>query len=115
LRNFVEAHTHGLAVVAGDFNSREDSPQIIALSSTWTDTYRAVHPGDEGLTCCIDDLTASPGEPLEERIDYIFLVHSIVENGEIVSAQRVFDRPYRGDSGWQWVSDHIGLLVEIEP
>jgi endonuclease/exonuclease/phosphatase family metal-dependent hydrolase len=42
LRSFVEAHTHGLAVVAGDFNSREDSPQITSLAASWTDAYRAV-------------------------------------------------------------------------
>ena len=115
LRGFVEAHPGGLAVVAGDFNAREDSPQIAALASNWIDAYRAIHPIDEGLTCCVDDLTAGPGEPLDERIDYIFLVTKTGESGEIARAQHVFDRPFPVSSGWQWASDHTGLLVEIEP
>jgi endonuclease/exonuclease/phosphatase family metal-dependent hydrolase len=115
LRGFVEAHTSGLAVVGGDFNAREDSPQIVALAARWTDAYRAVHPGDAGLTCCIDNLTAAPGEPLEERIDYIFVVNQTVKSGQIASARHVFDHPFPAGSGWQWASDHTGLLVEIEP
>ena len=112
LSSFVEAHTSGLAVVAGDFNAREDTPQIKQLASVWTDTYRVAHPNDKGLTCCIDDLTANPGEPLEERIDYIFLVH---ESGKIISVEHVFDHPFKVGDGWQWASDHIGLMVEIQP
>ncbi len=115
LRGFVEAHPGGLAVVAGDFNAREDSPQIAALTGHWTDAYRAVHPIDEGLTCCVDNLAAGPGEPLEERIDYVFLV---IKNGDspvIARAQHAFDQPFPVGSGWQWASDHTGLLVEIEP
>jgi endonuclease/exonuclease/phosphatase family metal-dependent hydrolase len=112
LSSFVEAHTSGLAVVAGDFNAREDTPQIKQLASVWTDTYRVAHPNDKGLTCCIDDLTANPGEPLEERIDYIFLVH---ESGKIISVEHVFDHPFKVGDGWQWASDHTGLMVEIQP
>jgi len=112
LRGFVEAHTTGLAVMAGDFNAREDSPQIKQLSGVWTDTFRIMHPGEEGLTCCINDLKGSPGEPLEERIDYIFLVHP---SGKIIDVEHVFDHPFKVGDGWQWASDHTGLMVEIEP
>ena len=112
LRSFVEAHSSGLAVVAGDFNAKEDSPQIKQLASVWTDTYHVVHPDDKGLTCCIDDLKANPGEPLEDRIDYIFLVHM---SGKIVSVEHIFDHPFKVGDGWQWPSDHTGLMLEIEP
>ena len=112
LQSFVQAHSSGFAIVAGDFNAREDSPQIKQLVSGWTDTYRAAHPKDIGFTCCIDDLRANPGEPLEERIDYIFLVH---ESGKIISVEHVFDHPFKVGGGWQWASDHTGLMVEIEP
>ena len=95
LKGFVEAHTSDLAVIAGDFNAWEDSPQIAALTGKWIDAYWAIHPTDEGLTCCIDNLTASPGEPLEERIDYIFLVTKTGESVEIARARRVFDRRSR--------------------
>jgi len=112
LKQFVETHTDGHAVVAGDFNSREDSPSIKGLSADWNDTFRTLHPADPGLTCCIDDLHAGPQEPLEERIDYIFL---LPKESQVVSARKVFDQPYRVDSGWQWASDHIGLFIEIKP
>jgi endonuclease/exonuclease/phosphatase family metal-dependent hydrolase len=115
LKAFVEAHTSGLAVVAGDFNALlEGSHQNIALARGWTDAYRAVHPLEEGLTCCIDDLAAGPEEPLEKRIDYIFLVAGGEERWRILDTRFVFDRSFPVEGGWQWVSDHIGLLVEIE-
>lgn len=115
LRSFVEAHSRGLTVVAGDFNALEDSPQIVELASHWTDAYRMIHPDDPGLTCCIEDLTAGPGEPLEKRIDYIFLINMTGESGKTTSAQHVFYRPFPVSGGWQWASDHTGLMVEIGP
>jgi endonuclease/exonuclease/phosphatase family metal-dependent hydrolase len=115
LKSFVEAHSNGLSVVGGDFNAREDTPQMLDLAASWTDTYRAVHPNDAGLTCCIDDLTAAPGEPLEERIDYIFMVPKIVKSGQLLNADHAFYHPFPVGSGWQWASDHTGLLVELDP
>jgi endonuclease/exonuclease/phosphatase family metal-dependent hydrolase len=115
LKAFVEAHTTGLAVVGGDFNAQEHSPQIVALSNSWMDTYRALHPGDPGLTCCIDDLHAAPGEPLVERIDYIFLAGKSGKSSRLVSAKHAFDQPFPVGAGWQWASDHTGLLVELDP
>ena len=112
LRRFVETHRVGPAVVAGDFNSQEDSPQITALASIWADTYRLIHPEEQGLTCCIDNLSDGPGETLEECIDYIFLLPG---NWKLVNSERVFDQPFAVAGGWQWASDHIGLMVEIEP
>jgi endonuclease/exonuclease/phosphatase family metal-dependent hydrolase len=99
------------ALVAGDFNAREDTPQIQALD--WIDTYRTAHPGDEGRTCCIGDLTAGPGEPLEKRIDYLFLVPD-AKPAEVVSSRRVFDTPFQEKDGWLWASDHVGLMAEID-
>ncbi len=112
LREFVEAHNAGLALVGGDFNAFEDSPQIRQLASAWTDTYRRAHPNDPGSTCCVDDLRAAPGELLEERIDYIFLEG---EFHQLVRAEHAFYSPFRVSDGWQWASDHTGLLVELEP
>ena len=114
LKEFVEAHPASLAVVGGDFNAREDSPQILDLATSWTDAYRALHPGDPGLTCCIDDLTNGSAEPLEERIDYIFVVEKDSKDGQVVSARHIFDQPFPVGSGWQWASDHTGLLVELQ-
>lgn len=115
LRSFVEMHTEGIGVVAGDFNALEGSPQIMDLAGVWMDTYRLAHPNDPGLTCCIDDLQSGPEEALEERIDYIFLVNQGKEGGEVIRSQHTFYHPFRVGEGWQWASDHTGLMVEIDP
>jgi endonuclease/exonuclease/phosphatase family metal-dependent hydrolase len=111
LRQFVEANSTGFTVVAGDFNAWEDTPQIEKLTGSWTDTYRQAHPGDAGLTCCIDELT-NPDEALEMRIDYIFLVNF---RGELIRADHAFYSPFRAGEGWQWALDHTGLVVEVMP
>lgn len=112
LRRFIETNRVDPTVVAGDFNSQEDNPQITELANTWSDSYRFIHPEEDGLTCCIDNLSNGPGETLEERIDYIFLLPG---NWKLVTSERVFDQPFTVTGGWQWASDHIGLMVEIEP
>lgn len=108
---FVQTLPTGLKLVAGDFNAREDSPQIRLLSGAWMDAFRALHPGEPGLTCCIDDLNAGPGEPLEERIDYQFMAGG---SARILRAELAFNQPANLGGEWQWPSDHIGLLVELE-
>jgi len=112
LLDFVAAYVTQPAIVAGDFNAQDDSPQIEALTQAWLDAYRTANPDDPGFTCCIDGLT-QPAQTLTKRIDYLF----IVPNNPIprvVSAHRVFDQPFQGAEGWLWASDHVGLLVEIE-
>ena len=100
------------AIVAGDFNARQDSPQIQALlAEGWIDTFRASHPDDPGATCCIDDLT-DPGQSLDQRIDYIFLVPG--DGSLSVTGSRVvFDQPAQTGDGWLWPSDHAGLLTTL--
>jgi endonuclease/exonuclease/phosphatase family metal-dependent hydrolase len=114
LLSFVESLPGDLKVVAGDFNATEASSQIRLLSAAWTDTFRLLHPDEAGLTCCVDNLTAGPAEPLEKRIDYVFLAGRGAKSARLVSAQRVFDRPFPQAGGWQWASDHIGLLLELQ-
>jgi endonuclease/exonuclease/phosphatase family metal-dependent hydrolase len=113
LMEFVGASGERPAVVAGDFNAAEDSPQIETLTRQWVDTYRALHPDDEGSTCCVDDLSSAPTEPLEVRIDYLFLVPGGEEVAKAVSSQRVLDQPFQRQAHWQWVSDHVGVLTAI--
>jgi len=113
LRSFVEKQPGDLKVVAGDFNAREDSLQIRLLSDVWKDAFRVAHPGEAGLTCCIDDLKATPTESLEERIDYIFLAGSSGPAGRVISIGKVFDEPFPKAGGWQWASDHAGLMLEL--
>jgi endonuclease/exonuclease/phosphatase family metal-dependent hydrolase len=115
LRRYIEATRAGPAIVAGDFNAREDEPQIQSLAPAWVDAYRLAQPEDAGRTCCIDDLTAGPAEPLEARIDYIFLAPGADPGYTLVRARRVLDEPYPSGGGWLWASDHVGLLVEVAP
>jgi endonuclease/exonuclease/phosphatase family metal-dependent hydrolase len=118
LAAFVDGSAGMSALVAGDFNAREDSPQIQALltgeDSTrtgWIDTYRAVHPTEAGQTCCVDDLQR-PDEVLEKRIDYIFFVPGTTP-GHVVASQPVLDRAIDNGDGWLWASDHAGLLTTL--
>jgi endonuclease/exonuclease/phosphatase family metal-dependent hydrolase len=111
------------AIVAGDFNATEDTPQIRAMG--WVDTYRvapnARMPSGEpeagpepmqGFTCCIDDLAGGPEQVLQERIDYLFLVPG-TSAVEVVDSQVVLDRPAHLEDGWLWPSDHAGVLTTL--
>jgi endonuclease/exonuclease/phosphatase family metal-dependent hydrolase len=103
------------AIVAGDFNATEDTPQIRALG--WIDTYRVernvrVHPDQQGFTCCVDDLAGGPEQRLSKRIDYLFLVPG-TSAVEVVDSQVVLDRPVHLEGGWLWPSDHAGVLTTL--
>ncbi len=113
---FVAENSNGPAIVAGDFNATEHTATIKAISQQWIDTFRVAHPDDEGLTCCIGNLTQGPGEALEKRIDYLFLVPGSGQGARVLDRPRVFDQPYRLADGWQWVSDHIWLqsIIQID-
>jgi len=113
LFRYVESMDGGIKIIAGDFNAVEHSPQIKLLSAHWTDTYRRIHPGESGYTCCVDDLQSGPHEKLEKRIDYIFLEVMGVENVRLLDAQQVFTKPVRIEDEWQWASDHVGLMIEV--
>jgi len=100
----------GPAILAGDFNALESSPQIISLSKTWMDAYRTIHPFDTGYTSSVDNLHAGPDETLERRIDYIF----VSPNLRLLDAGRFADHPFAVEDAWLWVSDHIGLWIDVE-
>jgi endonuclease/exonuclease/phosphatase family metal-dependent hydrolase len=115
LQAFVKGSGNAPALVGGDFNAREGSPQIEMLVQEWVDTYRTANPDDAGPTCCVDDLAAGPGETLEKRIDYLFLVPRGGQRLEVKGAWRVLDTPVRTADGWQWASDHVGVVAELDP
>ncbi len=99
-------------IVSGDLNARPHELDLASLG--WVDAYRAAHPDEDGCTCCADSLTAGPDEPLEQRIDYVFLWPG-PGAARVASTRVVFDRPAATDGGWLWASDHLGLLVELTP
>ncbi len=114
LQSYVDATRNAPAIVGGDFNAKHDSPQIESLVSQWIDTHVAANADAPGLTCCIDDLHADPSEPLEKRIDYVFLVPHHSADIDVRNARTILDEPTHMSYGWQWPSDHVGVFVELE-
>jgi endonuclease/exonuclease/phosphatase family metal-dependent hydrolase len=110
---FVNAGNAGApAVVAGDFNAVEDSPQIQMLRAVgWIDAYRAAHPDDPGATCCIDGVT-DPDQAHGKRIDYLFLVPGD-EPVSVLDSRIILNRPVPWGDGRLWASDHAGLLTTL--
>lgn len=114
LAQFVAAQP-GPTIIGGDFNATADNAAIRALQPAWVDSFAAVQPADPGLTCCVDDLTAPPGEPLEKRIDYLFLAPGPVSDAwRVRSSDRLFTSPQLTPVGRIWASDHVGLWVVLE-
>jgi endonuclease/exonuclease/phosphatase family metal-dependent hydrolase len=99
------------AIVGGDFNARDDSPPLAALTHEWTDVLRAANPPDTGPTCCVDDITAAPGTPLQERVDYLWLVGT---GPRVIEARRILVQPAPVAGGWLRASDHAGLFAAID-
>ncbi len=112
LQDYVEAYQSSHpAIIGGDFNATPDSPQIETLRLFWKDVFLATHATETGYTCCIDNLNLGPAEPLEKRIDYLFFREGFSSSLHLTDVQMAFDQPFKTAYGWQWVSDHIGLLA----
>lgn len=114
LLDYVKTSSDQPKIIAGDFNASEGSPQIVTLAQEWVDAYRLFNPDEQGFTCCVDDLKSEPTEPFEKRIDYIFLAGADQAEITLLDAQRVFDQPERTSNGWQWASDHAGVMVTVK-
>lgn len=113
LRRFVEGRGDHPAVIAGDFNALDTEAHMLALSDTWLDAFRQVGHDEPGFTCCIDDLHATASLGLDKRIDYLFVADGQPANLGVRSARLFFTEPSARGDGWQWASDHLGLLVEL--
>ena len=109
LRAFVAERAAGPFVVAGDFNAREDSPQIRALSRSWVDSWAHAHPGAPGPTCCAEPPEA-PAAALAQRIDYLFTAPGL----RLRASRRVLHRPVASARGPLFASDHAGVFAELE-
>jgi endonuclease/exonuclease/phosphatase family metal-dependent hydrolase len=110
LTAFVNEHVIHTAVIAGDFNAKDNSPQIQELPADWIDSFRLFHPTEPGWTCCQNELTKTAVSTLSERIDYLFIRPFPSQEVEIIDAKHIFDSPVPG-SPPLWVSDHTGLSV----
>ncbi len=102
------------SILAGDFNVREDSPQIRKLTQSWVDAFRYVHRRTLSATCCLSpsDLDKPVQGKHFARVDYVFLKDHEARRWEILDAKPIFDRAFKTKDGYQWASNHIGVLVE---
>lgn len=110
-------------ILMGDFNATPDSDEIRWLRGLTTlagartyfqDAWERLHPGEPGWTwAAANDFTSklkflNPNR----RIDYIFVTAERGDGrGAIRDCRIVFDRP---TADGVWVSDHFGLLAEVQ-
>lgn len=103
-------------VLMGDLNDTPGSPMYAVLASSgYTDTWRALRPGVNGLTCChVADLS-DPVARFDQRIDYVWTrgfgdnVKGSVDRFGNVPADRL-----AGPASLIWPSDHAGLLASLK-
>ena len=106
-------------VLLGDLNDTPGSPMYgVLASSGFTDTWAAIHPGADGVTCChVADLSDQVAN-FDQRIDYVWTRGFAREDGKVqgsidrfgnVPADRVAGPAYP-----IWPSDHAGLVAALK-
>ena len=99
-----------LAFLLGDFNSEADvrgEGYDLILRSGWQDTYRLARQRDDGYTVvqAIDGWRDAPDAAAQKRIDQIWCSQAV----PVHSSRVVF-----GGKQEPQVSDHAGVLIEVE-
>jgi hypothetical protein len=106
------------AILMGDLNDRPGSPMYNVLAEAgYIDSWPALRPGVEGLTCChAADLSDAVAE-FDQRIDYILSRGLADRNGKLFGQiDRYGDVPadrLPGPAYPVWPSDHAGLLAAL--
>lgn len=105
LLNFIDTTAQGsYVIVAGDFNSDADSPELQALAARYRDAYGNAHPdASRNVTA---HTTLNPAYLPAQRIDHVFYDPI---GFELVEARVVLKQSRDG----VWPSDHFGLLVKL--
>jgi endonuclease/exonuclease/phosphatase family metal-dependent hydrolase len=110
-------------VVAGDFNAVPEADEIrfmgglhgvMGRRTYWQDAWARCHPGDPGWTWCAENpyTDALDFFPRDRRLDYIFVSPQTRQgHARIRSCEIVLERP---DRSGVYVSDHWGLLAELD-
>lgn len=93
-------------IVAGDFNSDADSPELKALAARYRDAYAQAHPGL--ARDAARSTTLNPAYLPAQRIDHIFYDPA---GFDLLEARIVLNQPRDG----VWASDHFGLYVRLRP
>lgn len=91
------------SLVAGDFNSTADSPELAALREGFVDTYGNRHPRAEATSSSTLNLKYFA----PKRIDHVFFQRDAFTP---VGATILFHQP---DAQGVWASDHFGMLAEL--
>ncbi|MBW8810089.1 MAG: endonuclease/exonuclease/phosphatase family protein [Lysobacter sp.] len=105
LLGFVDATAQGApTIVAGDFNSNADSPELRALAARYRDAYAQAHPREAGDAAASS--TLNPAYLPAQRIDHVFYDPAAFE---LMQARIVLNRSRDG----VWASDHFGLLATL--
>lgn len=93
------------AIIGGDFNIGEDSPQIRQAQRRWQDVFRIMNPDAKGMTF---EISLPWGGPLmRSRLDYLFL-RGDKRSWQVVESQIV---PQTNSS----YSDHLGVCARFIP
>jgi endonuclease/exonuclease/phosphatase family metal-dependent hydrolase len=105
LLGWVASAARGLAaVIAGDFNAHETSPQIRRARHAWLDVFRHLHPHADGTT---HELRWPWGKALRRRrLDYVFL-QAGARRWRVVEARTI--------EGFGRASDHRAVLARLVP
>ncbi len=106
------------AVLLGDFNDVPGSPFYgVVTGSGFSDSWAAMRPGAQGLTCChLPDLS-DPVSKFSQRIDYVFERGLGGPNGQLQGRITIVgDQPadrVPGPGHALWASDHAGVVAEF--
>ncbi|SDQ27248.1 endonuclease/exonuclease/phosphatase family protein [Pseudoxanthomonas sp. CF125] len=107
LMQYIAATSENIpSLVAGDFNSTADSPELAALREGFVDTYGNRHPRADAVSSS----TLNPKYFVApKRIDHVFFQRGAFAP---LGAAILFSQP---DAQGVWASDHFGMLVELRP
>ena len=105
LKNWVDEQSGDIpAVIGGDFNAHENSPQIRSTQRSWCDSYREINPSDGGYT---HQLHWPWGEAFRQsRLDYLFLRRG-ESNWMVEEAKHIEMKDCR-------ISDHRPVLIKAK-
>lgn len=105
-------------IVMGDFNDAPGSSMYqVVTEAGFVDTWAALRPGVEGLTCCHDPDLSNKAATFDQRIDYIFTrgfgrgAKDVRGRIAIVGESSADRIPRRTRS--LWPSDHAGLAARF--
>lgn len=100
-------------VMAGDFNTVPGEPPYLAfLAAGFQDTWAAVHPLDDGYTCCQvpPDSILNPVSALSTRVDYVF-----ARGGFAISDEHLIgNTPAERTTSGLWPTDHAGVMATLQ-